>query len=404
MVKQLDISDILADTYIPLSHSEEERISQAHQISAYICLLIMPPIIVCNMLIFCGMTMYPGFYTSINVLFMNLAIADFLMGIFGLPFYVLSNLTLTRDYVYSHKYTCLMRFASIVLSAGGSLYSLMFISIDRYFAIMWPLHYNSKIGVGCTVHCMQVFWFYIVVLALVPLLGYNHYDDSVMPLSERCNFINVLPIAYIFWIAIVVVLGCLVTSLVLNIRITYTIRKKRQRRISIPTTRRYSSSLSIFLRVSNVHITIALMFLFIILWFPSLIVSLIKSLKIVNPVDIEIARCCAMLISFINSLVNAPVYAFFRMEYREVYKLMLTSVPWNWKKKLRDLHQRTHAMFHCTIEDYMYCAECPEHTLVKPEDIVRVGSSVDRPGCSRKISSESTDTAEPQQLCDETNQ
>ncbi|XP_059161528.1 adenosine receptor A2b-like [Physella acuta] len=400
MEEEFDIGDILADTYIPISHLEEERIAKAYRISSYICLGIMPPIIICNIMIFCGMTLYPGFYTSINVLLMNLAIADFLMGIFGLPFYVLSSLPLTKDYVFSHKYTCLTRFASMVLCAGGSLYSLMFISLDRYFAIMWPLHYYSKIGVSCTVHCMQVFWLYIVVLAFIPLLGYNQYDDKVMPLSERCSFTNVLPLAYILWIVVVVALGCIVTSLILNIRIACTIRNKRKRRSSISLPRR-NSTLNVFLRVSNIHITIVLMFLFIILWLPFLAVSLIKSLKIINPVDMEIAYCSAMLISFINSLVNAPVYAFFRMEYREVYKIMLTSLPWHWRKELRDLHRRTHAMFHCTLEDYMSCVECPEHTIDNQEEIIRHGSSVDRHECLHTISFEDI---EQKQLSDETSQ
>uniref|UniRef100_A0A2C9L3Y8 G-protein coupled receptors family 1 profile domain-containing protein n=1 Tax=Biomphalaria glabrata TaxID=6526 RepID=A0A2C9L3Y8_BIOGL len=77
-----------------------------------------------------GILLYPGFYTNNNLLLLSLAFADFLVGIYCLPMYLLSYIEVTRVVVYS---------------TGGSLVSLLFIAIDRYVAVIWPLKYGGII-------------------------------------------------------------------------------------------------------------------------------------------------------------------------------------------------------------------------------------------------------------------
>lgn len=73
-----------------------------------------------------------------NMFVLSLAISDIVVGFtlpYHLAFYMGSNLG-------QFKYWCMLRFFLIILACSVSIWNLTAIAVDRYIAIMYPLHYT----------------------------------------------------------------------------------------------------------------------------------------------------------------------------------------------------------------------------------------------------------------------
>lgn len=73
-----------------------------------------------------------------NLFILSLAISDMVVGFtlpYHLAFYMGSNLGNDRGW-------CLLRFFLIILACCVSIWNLIAIAVDRYIAIVYPLHYS----------------------------------------------------------------------------------------------------------------------------------------------------------------------------------------------------------------------------------------------------------------------
>lgn len=73
-----------------------------------------------------------------NLFILSLAISDMVVGFtlpYHLAFYMGSGLG-------NHKCWCLLRFFLIILACCVSIWNLIAIAVDRYIAIIYPLHYS----------------------------------------------------------------------------------------------------------------------------------------------------------------------------------------------------------------------------------------------------------------------
>ncbi|CAL1535701.1 unnamed protein product, partial [Lymnaea stagnalis] len=305
-----------------------------------VCLIYIPVIISCNFLVFWGILLYPGFHNPSSYLLMNLAIADFLTGCFCLPMYILSYLPYTSDYILANKYACLTWFASIELCAGSSLCSLFFISIDRYIAVMWPLRYTQIVTLPRMIRAIILLWLFVLALAFGPMVfGWHRYDPILRPLTARCNFHRTLSFWYVSISTFGITVSMLLICIVLYTQIIYVSQRQiREFRKRLSTYSR--KQIRIFeTRISSVQITTCLMLLFILLWLPYMIILPFKHYNLISPNTTEILRVAALLMNFTNAIVNAPIYAMYRVEYRKVYIVMLSRRPCKWKQVLRNLHR-----------------------------------------------------------------
>lgn len=75
-----------------------------------------------------------------NYYIVSLAIADFLVGSLGVPFAILASIGLPRD-----LYTCLFTVSLLVVLCTISIFCLVAVSVDRYWAILYPMAYSRNV-------------------------------------------------------------------------------------------------------------------------------------------------------------------------------------------------------------------------------------------------------------------
>ncbi|XP_059173774.1 adenosine receptor A2b-like [Physella acuta] len=231
-----------------------------------------------------------------------------------------------------------MRVSSSMFSIGGSLYSLLIISIDRYLAIICPLKYKKWVTAERAYKIVFFIWFFIFFRAAIPAMGWNVYN-SKLPIEKRCSLTYVYdPYYYSFvinWPGRIV----FTISLFINIHIALIVRKQIRSFQSERSVWTSEQIKNFDARISSVKITLILTALFLVLWFPLYVYTTLRNNNMLGPRATAIMRTFMSLCLTANSMVNAPIYAAIRSEYRDVYKTMLTAWPWHWRKELRGLHR-----------------------------------------------------------------
>ncbi|XP_028654837.2 trace amine-associated receptor 1-like [Erpetoichthys calabaricus] len=114
-----------------------------------------------NLLVIITISHFKQLHTPTNCLVLSLAVTDLLLGGFVMP-------PLTVQLVESCWYLgdafCKLYLSTVIMLCTASVIHLSLISIDRYFAICYPLRYQAKITVSVTVNLILFSWILSAVL------------------------------------------------------------------------------------------------------------------------------------------------------------------------------------------------------------------------------------------------
>ncbi|KRZ09695.1 Neuropeptide Y receptor [Trichinella zimbabwensis] len=110
---------------------------------------------------------FPRLRTPTNALIANLALADLLMALLCIPFSFVSTLIL--QYWPFGWFLCKVINFSQAVTVMASAYTLIAISLDRFFAILLPMSPNVKMTNRKATLCVLVVWTVAIVIAF-PLL------------------------------------------------------------------------------------------------------------------------------------------------------------------------------------------------------------------------------------------
>lgn len=75
-----------------------------------------------------------------NYYIISLAIADFLVGSLGVPFAILASVGLPTN-----LHACLFTVSLLVVLCTISIFCLVAVSVDRYWAILYPMAYSRNV-------------------------------------------------------------------------------------------------------------------------------------------------------------------------------------------------------------------------------------------------------------------
>ncbi|XP_063925483.1 G-protein coupled receptor 52 isoform X2 [Zophobas morio] len=127
-------------------------------------------IIVTNILIIATFLNFRGPSEVINCYLLSLAVADLLCGLLVVPLSVYP--AVVRDWVYGDVVCRLVGYVEVTLWAV-TVYTFMWISVDRYLAVRKPLRYET-IQTKTRCQCWMAFtWISAAMLCCPPLLGFN---------------------------------------------------------------------------------------------------------------------------------------------------------------------------------------------------------------------------------------
>lgn len=82
-----------------------------------------------------------GLQKQINYYIVSLALADFLVGLFGVPFAIMASVGLPRN-----LHACLCTISLLVVLCTISIFCLVAVSIDRYFAVVLPVKHKTNVS------------------------------------------------------------------------------------------------------------------------------------------------------------------------------------------------------------------------------------------------------------------
>lgn len=75
-----------------------------------------------------------------NYYIVSLATADFLVGLLGIPFAIMSSIGLPNN-----LHACLFTVSLLVVLCTISIFCLVAVSVDRYWAILHPMGYSRNV-------------------------------------------------------------------------------------------------------------------------------------------------------------------------------------------------------------------------------------------------------------------
>lgn len=294
-----------------------------------------------NVFVFIIFYKKPALVTISNRFIVNLSVCNVLETLFVMPF-VFSALV-TQDWLFGQFWCQTTGFLMNAIFAASTL-TLVIIAIDRYCAVVRPLHYSMHMtSRRCTVMIVTV-WFLAVCSSIPPLFGWNRYEYQRSKLS--CTAVStsrdsndmtftiflvtlcfILPLFIILWAYCVIFKAAKTNSE--KVRKNSTIPNALEEQLSqtpIRNNRRMSSvpilvhRLSVSNRSSSVLwrrdewktavTSCMVVFTFIICWLLYFIIIILECL-IEDPKDIKpVMKTVSVLLAMSSCALNPLVYVF----------------------------------------------------------------------------------------------
>uniref|UniRef100_A0A8C4XH62 G-protein coupled receptors family 1 profile domain-containing protein n=1 Tax=Erpetoichthys calabaricus TaxID=27687 RepID=A0A8C4XH62_ERPCA len=256
-----------------------------YETEGYVCFYIFSVLLISvticgNLFVIISISHFLQLHTQTNFLILSLAAADFLVGLFVLPFSLIIQIETCWYFgvIYCYVYQSLTNLFSVAIVTH-----LMLISIDRYIAVCNPFFYSSEITLNITKVSSVVLWLYSFIFTF--LFVYFSYIETG-ECEQICSFYGYDNSTFVFLIFICI--------------IPYLLMICSYARIFMVAKRHSAKTLGLVVGV------------FMVCWLP---VTFFDFCSIAN---------VFVFVSELNFGVNPILYAFFYSWFRKALKVILT--------------------------------------------------------------------------------
>lgn len=282
-----------------------------------------------------------------NYFLFNLAVCDLLNCSLAIPLRLLEGFQ-------PGSIPCSVVIALTVLFDGLSRLNIIFISIDRFIAIKYPLGYSLYMTQKSATALMTSGWLIVVVFSILPVMGVGSAPTEILSNNQGlCFFSTNLSKAYLLVFLIALCLLPLILATLINFFLLKTSRRQmrvihdQQASICIESgiveisatntnvtfsfdseaassleVRHYKRKILALRQRKVVKMVIILVGLFIILVLPITLIDLVSAFVAESGVPPFVAKIAVCMI-YTNATVNVFVYAGFIGEFRRAFSQLI---------------------------------------------------------------------------------
>ncbi|XP_030580328.1 trace amine-associated receptor 8a-like [Archocentrus centrarchus] len=273
--------------------------------------------VILNLLLIISISHFKKLHTPTNLLLLSLAVADCFVGLLMFfPIMIIDGCWFLGDLI------CSMYFLLSYIITSASVGTMVLISIDRYVAICYPLHYSTKVTPKRAKACVYLCW---ICSSLFQCLVLK--DNLVQPGSHNsCYGECVVVVVHAFGVADLLLsfVGPVIVIVVLYLRVfVVAVSQARALRSHIAVVT-HEGSLSTNVKKSEMKAlrTISvLIIVFLICLCPYYCVTLSGQDAVFSVSSVTLVVCLFYLNSCINPLIYALFYPWFRKSVKQIVTL-----------------------------------------------------------------------------------
>lgn len=302
--------------------------------------LLMIGICFGNGLVIASFFRFRRLQTIANYFILNLACADFIVGII-MPFHIA---VFAYPELAQNIYVCTFRYSSIIQAAHTSILLLLAVASERYIAIIHSLHYHQYVTERRAVVLIIAIWIYTMTFSFFfPLFWFNDWKEvqkKTGMTTNTCEFLTVVKQEYILYYLFPCFMLVVVIMMMIYCRIVVVAKKQADKIQDYFSNHlapgRSDRSANLKKNMKMFKTSAIIIGLFLLCWVPFFTVVIIQITTQNTEVDgiLQLTRTYLTLLVILNSAMNPVIYAFRSSEYKHAFKTILCS----WRKHGENRH------------------------------------------------------------------
>ncbi|XP_051955118.1 trace amine associated receptor 14a [Xyrauchen texanus] len=279
-----------------------------------------------NLLVIISVSHFKQLHTPANILILSLAVSDFLVGVFVMPFHLMW--LIESCWISGPIFCTIFNFVTFLVTCV-SVHTVGLIAVDRFFALSYPFVYSEKISP--TVICIATLfnWMFSLLYNFTILFINGNFSFFMCP--GQCLYI-IDEVSSLIDLLVVFVIPC--TLIIILYTHVFFIAKKHAtaiRAVKVYNTESSKNRMKVFLLSMKSEGKAALVlgilvFVFLLCLLPYYIYSLNNFLRddtfysVINNV---------LVLFYLNSSINPLIYASFYPWFKESFKLIVSFKVFN---------------------------------------------------------------------------
>ncbi|XP_047457679.1 trace amine-associated receptor 13c-like [Mugil cephalus] len=269
-----------------------------------------------NLLVIISISHFKQLHTPTNLLLLSLAVSDFFVVLL-----VIFQITLIEGCWYFGDLVCVLYSALDLVITSSSVGTMVLISVDRYAAICYPLHYPTKVTQRRVQICVSLCWicslFYAGLLMKESLKQLGRFNscigECVIDFDFTKQFVDLM-LTFILPISVIIVLYLRVFVVAVS---QARAMRSNITALSLQRSGKVTAKKS-ELKAARTLGVVVLVFLTCLC--PLFCVLLTGQEALINPSSLVLVFC----LFYFNSCLNPIIYAFFYPWFRKCIKVIVT--------------------------------------------------------------------------------